>query len=132
MSARSFDLAVMAGAAAEYAANRFWLRWVLPDPLRYFLICWGNDIFAGAFLLAWLNLLLSLGGLRPLIRLRYTVPLLLVCGLAWEVLAPLWKSAAVFDPWDFLAYQAGGLLYLALRRALDILTGSPGGQRTGN
>ena len=40
----------------------------------------------------------------------------LLCALVWEVLAPLWKPEAVGDPWDLLAYQAGGLVWLAVRR----------------
>lgn len=118
MRARSFNLAVLALSAGEYAANRLFLRAVPDGPIRRFLVCYCNDLFAGATLLAWANLLLEHARFRPLTRLHHTVPLLLICGLVWEILAPLWKAGAVFDPWDFLAYQAGGLVYLSARRLL--------------
>lgn len=112
------DLLFCAGAAGFYAVNRFWLRCVTSGPARWFLVCYANDLFAGLFLAAWADLLLRLGRLPPIRSWRQTVPLLLACGLVWEVLAPLWKAGAVFDPWDFLAYQVGALGYLLARRGL--------------
>ena len=112
------DLLFCAGAAGFYGANRFWLRSVTSGPVRWFLVCYANDLFAGLFLAAWADFLLRLGRLPPVRSWRQTVPLLLVCGFVWEVLAPLWKAGAIFDPRDFLAYQAGALGCLWVRRRL--------------
>lgn len=112
MSGRKFDLAVLLGAGAFYLVNRLWLTQAAGGWLRWFLFCYANDVFAGAAIAAWADLLLRLGGLPPLRSWKQTVPLLLACGFVWEVLAPLWKPGAVCDPWDFAAYQAGGLLWL--------------------
>lgn len=112
------DLLLCAGAAGFYGLNRFHLRHMTTGPARWFLVCYANDLFAGLFLAAWADLLLRLFRLSPIRSWRQTVPLLLVCGLVWEVLAPLWKAGAIFDPWDFLAYQAGALGYLLARRGL--------------
>ena len=112
------DLLLCAGAASFYGVNRFWLRSTVTGPARWFLVCYANDLFAGLFLASWADLLLRLGHLPPIRSCRQTVPLLLACGLVWEVLAPLWKSGAIFDPWDFLAYQIGALGYLLARRGL--------------
>ena len=57
---------------------------------------------------------LRLGRLPPVRSWHQSVPLLLGCGLVWEVLAPLWKAGAVFDPWDLAAYQIGGIFFLIL------------------
>ena len=76
----------------------------------------GGRAVAGLAICAWLDLLLSLGRLPPVASWRAAVPFLLLCALVWEVLAPLWKPEAVGDPWDLLAYQAGGLVWLAVRR----------------
>ena len=111
-----FDLCVCGGAALFYLVNRLWLSQAAGGWLGGFLSCYANDIFAGAAIVAWTDLLLRLGKLPPVRSWRHTVPLLLACGFVWEVLAPLWKAGAVFDPWDFLAYQAGGLLWLAGQR----------------
>lgn len=113
MSAKRFDLAVLGAAGIFYLVNRLWLTQTITGPAGWFLSCYANDIFAGAAIAAWADLLLRLGKLPPLRSWKQTIPLLLVCGLVWEAAAPLWKPGAVFDPWDFLAYQTGGLLWLA-------------------
>ena len=110
------DLLLCTGAAGFYMVNRFWLRHVTAGFVRWFLVCYANDLFAGLAMVAWTDLLLDWGRLPPIRSWQQTVPLLLVCGLVWEVLAPLWKTGAVFDPWDFAAYQAGGVLWLLLAR----------------
>ena len=107
--------AVLAAAALEYAANHLWLRQAAGGAVRLFLVCWCNDLFAGAAILAWANLLLSLGRLPLLDRPLRALPFVLGCGLVWELAAPLWKPGAVCDPWDLAAYLAGALLYLAVR-----------------
>ena len=48
--------AVLAAAALEYAANHLWLRHVTGGAARHFLVCWANDLFAGAAILAGLAL----------------------------------------------------------------------------
>lgn len=112
MKKRGFDLAVLAAAGVFYPANRLWLSRAAGGPAGWFLTCYANDVFAGAAITAWADLLLRWGRLPPVRSWRQTVPLLLACGLVWEALSPLVRPAAVFDPWDFLAYQAGGALWL--------------------
>ena len=114
-----FDLGLCILAGVFYAANRLWLSPRLGGWPGWFLRCYANDIAAGLAITAWLNLLLRWGRLPPVRSWKQTVPLLLACALVWEALAPFWKAGAVFDPWDFLAYQAGGLGYLALRQVRD-------------
>ncbi|MGI5963585.1 MAG: hypothetical protein ACOX7N_07735 [Lawsonibacter sp.] len=63
---------------------------------------------------AWADFLFDIAHLPPICSWKQTVPLLLICGLVWEVLAPFWKAGAVFDLWDFVAYQVGGFLWLLL------------------
>ena len=109
------DLLLCAGSAGFYLLNRLWLRHITGGWFRWFLICYANDLFAGLFLTAWADALFRLAGLPPVRSWKQTVPLLLACGVIWELLAPLWKAGAVCDPWDFLAYQVGALGYLLLR-----------------
>lgn len=92
--------------------NRLWLRGWAEGWLGWFLQCYANDLWAGAAILAWSDLLLGWGKLPRLRSWKQSVPLLLICGFVWEVLAPLWKAGAVFDLWDFLAYQIGGACWL--------------------
>ena len=112
MSPKGFNRAVLLAAGGFYLLNRLVLAHTVSGPLGWFLSCYANDIFAGAAIAAWSDLLFRLGRLPPIRSWRQTVPLLLACGFVWEVAAPLWKPGAVFDPWDFLAYQAVALLWL--------------------
>ena len=102
-------------AGVFYLVNRHFLSPSLSNLWGWFLRCYANDVAAGLFLCAWTDLLLALGN-RPQLKVRHAFPLLLACGLVWEVLAPFWKSGAVFDPWDFIAYLAGGLLWLLISK----------------
>lgn len=88
------DAALCLAVGIFYLVNRLWLRDVVSGWLGWFLGCYANDLAAGLAMVAWLDLLL--------------------CGFVWEVLAPLWKTGAVFDPWDFAAYLVGGVLYFLL------------------
>lgn len=110
------DIAALCAAGGFYLINRLWLLQATDGRLNWFLACYANDIFAGLAIVAWLDLLLRWGRLPPVRSWRAIVPFLLLCGLVWEVLAPLWKAGAVFDPWDFPAYQAGGALWFLLQR----------------
>lgn len=120
MSRRRFDWAVLWAAGGFYLLNRLWLRPTLGGPAGWFLACYANDIFAGAAIVSWTDLLLRWGRLTPVRSWRQTLPLLLACGLLWEAAAPLCRPGAVFDPWDFAAYQAGGALWLAGQKRLPL------------
>ena len=113
MNGRKLDLLALGLAGGEYLLNRFWLRRVTGGWLHTILVCWANDVFAGVFMLAWLNLLLGLAGLGRVCDRKWAALFLLVCALVWELAAPVFKPEAVFDLWDFVAYQVGGLLYFA-------------------
>jgi len=96
--------------AGLYGAGRL-LGPVLPGGAGWFVRCYFSDVLAGVVLPAVTCLLLMAAG-RPPLRRWYAVALLLLgAGLVWECLAPLWKPGAVFDWWDFAAYQLGGLLF---------------------
>lgn len=113
VTVKKYDLLVCGAALGFYLLNKDILISIIDGPAGWFLLCYANDIFAGAAIVAWLDLLLRLGKLPPVHSWRQTVPFLLVCGFVWEFAAPLFRFGATFDPWDFAAYQIGGLLWLA-------------------
>lgn len=116
---RRINLTLLLLSGSFYLLNRLVLQPITGGWLHWFLVCYANDLFAGLAMVAWTDLLLDWGRLPPIRSWKQTVPLLLVCALVWEVLAPLWKAGAVFDPWDFVAYQAGGVLWLLLARRVS-------------
>lgn len=113
---RRKNMALCLCAGVFYLVNRWRLIPATAGWLNWFLVCYANDVAAGAAILAWTDLLLDWGRLPRLHSWRRTVPFLLACGLVWEVLAPLWKPGAVFDFWDLVAYQAGGSVWLVFSR----------------
>ena len=106
---RNITIIIICGGL--YWINRLWLAKAVGGDLQWFLQCYFGDILAGLFLPAIASILLLLAGRSALQHWFPTVLLLLGAGLVWECLAPLWKPGAVFDWWDFAAYQLGGLLH---------------------
>ena len=104
MPRRQLDVLLGAGAALFYLLNRLYGKSAIGG---LFLSCYANDLAAGLALTAWLDLLFALAGRHAVVSWKQTVPYLFFCGFVWEI---------VCDPWDFLAYQAGGFLYLLLFR----------------
>ncbi|MCR1908765.1 hypothetical protein [Flavonifractor plautii] len=109
----------MIGAAVLlYACNKLWFLPAASGPLRLFLAWYFSDLLAGALLLALVELLLILGRLSPIRSVPAAAGYLLACGLFLELAPLLYKPSSVCDPWDLLAYLAGGLLALTLERRL--------------
>lgn len=109
------DVLIVGAVAVLYGWNRFLWAPQASGTLGWFLRCYCNDILAGLSLLAITNILLAMAGWGPL-PFWAGACLLFFCGAVWECLAPAIKPTAVFDPWDFLAYQCGGGIYSLLRR----------------
>ena len=105
------NLFILVTCAGLYWICRLWLRYVTTGALQWFLVCYFSDILAGLVLPSIVGLILFAAKLPPIGKWRHIALILLGAGLVWECLAPLWKPGAVFDWWDFLAYQLGGLLY---------------------
>ena len=106
-----------------YLFNSLWLKGHSEGFLWLFSVSWFSDLLAPVVMLAAANIALMPSG-RAIIKLRHVLPFALACGLFWELgalLAPEWapgRPGAVFDPADFIAYLAGGLLFwLAYRKA---------------
>ena len=63
--ARRFDVITLAIISLAYCVNRFWLKNALGVPVvSYLLKCHFNDWLAGICVMAYLNLVMSLGGYR--------------------------------------------------------------------
>lgn len=106
------NICILAACGGLYWLNRLVLLSVTSGWLRRFLVCWFHDVLVGLVLPAFTSLLLIAAKRPPLRRWWPMALILLGAGVVWECFAPLWKPGAVFDWWDFAAYQVGGLLYL--------------------
>lgn len=102
--------AVIAGL---YALNRFLL---IPLTGSRLLAWHGADFLAGGLMLCLVNGLLEYSGRPPLRRFLPVTGFLLICGLFWEYVTPLYLARSVSDPRDVLAVWLGGLCMLAILR----------------
>ncbi len=116
MSRIKWNWLTLAAALLFYLFNRFCLIPGTTGVIHWFLRCYANDLWAGAVMLAWFDLLLHWARLPALNAWKASISLLLGCGLFWEFLSPLWNPQAVCDPWDLLAYELGGILWLYLMK----------------
>lgn len=93
-----------------YVFNQYYKTICPIESLRLFLVCYANDILAGILILAYSNICLSFIS-KSIIQLPTILWFILGCGFVWEILAPLFKPTAIFDPLDLLAYLIGGIIY---------------------
>lgn len=121
----AFDVAVLAACCALFYLNDLALKpWLLALPLdggaaffRALMVGHFNDLLAGVAFLAYVNALLD--AVKPEVRFRSLasdVVFIFFCGLFWECAAPLFVQGSVGDPWDLLAYVAGGVVYWAFEK----------------
>ena len=103
---------IAAACIAIYASNEFGVKALF---MSTFFHGHFNDMLAGVVLLAYANLLATLAH-QPRLEFRSPVKalvLVLVAGLYWEEIAPLYTTSTA-DPWDLLAYVGGGLVYVLI------------------
>ena len=74
MSRNKLNLSVLLGAGGFYLLNRLWLARAVRGWPGWFFRCYANDLWAGAAILAWADLLLGWGRLPRLSRPGQTVP----------------------------------------------------------
>lgn len=100
-----------------YLLNRFVFLPRVGGWVRMVLSGYWADVLAGA-----LMVLLLCGGLlvlrRPPLSPVAATVFLLLCGLFWEGITPLYLPRSVRDPLDLLAYWLGGITLLPWLRHL--------------
>lgn len=97
--------------ALLYIQNKFHiLSFIYPDAQRQFFVSYANDLLAPIALLSATNLFYSFFGFQ-ILSLKIVIGLTAIAGIVWEFISPLFISWSVFDPFDFVAYLIGGLLY---------------------
>lgn len=75
-----------------------------------------NDFLGGISIMAYINLILSLKKDKPLRIEKFwilTLSIILI-GIFWEVISPLYLSNSTGDPLDIFAYFLGGCAYFGL------------------
>lgn len=111
------DITAVLSSVILYLINTFALKPLFHSP---FLNNYFNDILGGLLFIAYLNLLFGWFRVREQYLRKYhvIVIILLAAGTGWEYLTPLYKESTS-DPWDLLAYQAGGLIYFIANKIAE-------------
>ena len=109
------------GITALYLLNRFCLIPATTGTLHRLLAWHGADFLAGGAMVLVLQGARELSGQPPERRWWAVLGFLLLCGLFWEVVTPLYLPRSVGDPGDVAAVVFGGMgLFLGLRRQTSV------------
>lgn len=107
------DWLLLLSSLCLYAINRFWLKDAISMPvLGYFLRCHFNDLMGGVSFVALVNIILASSVYRHIrVRSVWTaMAVMFMTGLLWEYVIPRLNARGTADPWDILAYMAGGAI----------------------
>lgn len=114
----AFEVGVVCAIFALYCANRFYSLFDFAIPSE-FANNHLNDLFAGVLFPAYVNLLLIAGKRKRRVdRPLHALSLGLLCGVAWEIVAPFIYPDSVSDIVDGLCYIVGCYSYIAIRKAM--------------
>ena len=78
--------------------------------MHWFLVCYWNDITGAIAFSACADLILF-HYTRKEICIWALILGLLVCGVFWEIVTPMFRKNSVCDFWDIIAYESGGVIY---------------------
>lgn len=112
-----YEMILLFIALSIYAINKIYLK-QLTD--HWIIQCYLNDIMAGICLSTVSQLLMWFWLKRP-IKDAENILLIYVAGSYWEFIAPRYIVAAVTDPYDLVAYLAGGIIVILVRKYVNKL-----------
>ncbi len=127
---RPINLILIVIVLCAYFANRFCIKPAVAgfdktSAVRYFFICYFNDLICPLFFFSYANILL-ISVHREMTRLPLILLISFCTSLVWEFVAPLFKPSATNDPFDMVCYIAGGFVYwLILRLSIKRQEDSP-------
>lgn len=93
-----------------YLLNRLYLKNITEGPIHWFLVCYWNDITGAIAFSAFVHSVIFHYAKKE-IHLWGIIVILLICGLFWEIITPLFRKNSVCDFWDIVAYESGGTIY---------------------
>lgn len=93
-----------------YLLNRLLLKDITEGLIHWFLVCYWNDITGAIAFSAFVHSVIFYYSKKE-IHLLGIIVILLICGLFWEIITPLFRKNSVCDFWDIIAYEAGGIIY---------------------
>ena len=105
-----FKIFIIILSVSLYLLNRLFLKDFSEGLAHWFLVCYWNDI-TGAIAFSSCVTLIIYHYTRKEIHIGELILILLMCGLFWELVTPLFRKNSVCDFWDIVAYEVGGIVY---------------------
>lgn len=93
-----------------YIVNNIWLKCYMPFCIRWFFVCYFNDLICPLLFFSYCNILLVTVD-REIISLKTIFLLGIVISIVWEYGAPLLKDTSTADVLDIVCYLIGSIFY---------------------
>lgn len=93
-----------------YLLNRVLLKDITEGLVHWFLVCYWNDITGAIAFSAYAHSIIFYYSKKE-IHVCVLFTILLVCGIFWEIVTPMFRKNSVCDFWDIIAYEFGGVIY---------------------
>lgn len=116
---RPLNIVLICVVAILYAVNNLCFKILLPYNIRWFFVCYFNDLICPLLFLAYCNILL-LSANKEVTNLKTLFFMGLAAGVVWEFGAPILKTTSTTDMMDIVCYVGGSILYwFLLKRNLN-------------
>ena len=93
-----------------YCVNNIFLKKCTQGIIQYFFICYFNDLICPLFFLSYVQILFLLIN-KNILSLKVILFIGFLCGLVWELFAPLINRESITDVFDFFSYIIGSIVY---------------------
>lgn len=105
-----------------YSLNQKYKTSINNEFLGFFFRGYFNDIIGSIMFLSYCSIIFSYyRGNFMLQKLFHIELIMLICGLFWEFIVPLYRKDTVSDIIDLLAYMLGGLIYWLIDKCMNRL-----------
>ena len=116
---RPLNIVLICVVAVLYVVNNLCFKILLPYNMRWFFICYFNDLICPLLFLAYCNILL-LSVNKEMTNLKTLFFVGLAVGVVWEFGAPILKTTSTTDMMDIVCYVGGSIIYwFLLKRNLN-------------
>lgn len=105
------DIHIIIISMSIYVVNRLTKDYNNIPYIGYLCKCYLNDFLGGVVFIAYVNVLLAKFNYPKIQRGLHMGLLMLLCGIFWEYVCPLFLSYSVSDFYDVIAYILGGMMY---------------------
>lgn len=108
---KKYEVKILIITMLLYLVNRVTKSFINIPFIGYICRCYLDDFYGGIVFMAYINLLfLSYKQIR-VTKLIHTIFIMILCGVLWEYLFPLFLSYSTSDFFDVIVYILGGIVY---------------------